>query len=137
MVDAYRRGGGHHRLGMERNADPGQRGADQAGVPVEDSDDAIVTYTDDALPEIPPLVIQKSAAPSEVPDTWSAAARMASARGTSLRAQSAYFLVVVVIWRASMRSSSASSTSFRSMGLMSWRKRLRARVIRERWRTDD
>jgi hypothetical protein len=44
------------------------RGADQDGVPVEDSDDATVTYTDDALPEIPPLVIQKSAAPSEVPE---------------------------------------------------------------------
>lgn len=44
------------------------RGTDENGIFVEDSDDASVTYTDQALPEIPPLVVQKSAAPSEVPE---------------------------------------------------------------------
>lgn len=44
------------------------RGTDENGVPVEASDSASVTYTDDALPEIPPLVVQKTASPSEVPE---------------------------------------------------------------------
>lgn len=44
------------------------RGSDANGTPVEDSDSAIVQYTDQALPDLPALAIDKNASPSEVPE---------------------------------------------------------------------